>query len=487
MGFVLRYYQEKSVNLAMNLLTEKTSKNRKGLIVLPTGAGKSIIIAELCKRLDGKVLVFQPSTELLKQNVAKYKQVTDDACSIFSASAGSKELSHVTFATIGTVFKLGKDFKKFGFKYVIIDEAHEVGVKRKSKDKPDSSSMYQKFFTDLGVKKVIGLTATPFRNYIVGNRESSHTESKFLTRTSPKFFNEVLYVVQNSEMVENGWWKKLDYKYYDVDNSPLQMSSTGRDYTIESLKDWAERDELYEMLEDCIDILINKKQKKQIMVFLPSISSCTTLQNRLGNDIATVIHGTLKPSERTQVLEDFSNQKYKVIINCEVLTTGYDNSEIDALIFARPTKSLSLYMQIIGRLVRVPKNPKMEGLVIDFTNNVETFGKVEDITIEDIEGYGYGVFTKVVNKRGNKIITKLLTDVDIADEFDVTKEECIKRGKAIESMKAIPAKDFVLNIGKHSGEKISNVPINYLLWFAENLSTKYPLVAKKILDYLESI
>lgn len=54
-------------------------------------------------------------------------------------------------------------------------------------------------------------------------------------------------------------------------------------------------------------------------------------------------------------------------------------------------------------------------------------------------------------------------------------------------MKAIPAKDFVLNIGKHSGEKISNVPINYLLWFAENLSTKYPLVAKKILDYLESI
>lgn len=486
MAFVLRYYQENSVNLALNLLTEKSSKNRKGLLVLPTGAGKSIIIAEICKKLNGKVLIFQPSTELLRQNVAKYKQVTDEPCSIFSASAGSKELSHVTFATIGSVFRLGCDFKKFGFKYVIIDEAHEVGLKRKSKDKDDTSSMYQKFFTDLGVKKVVGLTATPFRNHVVGNRYGSHTESKFLTKTSPKFFNEVLYVVQNKEMVENGWWKKIDYKYYEFDERNLKLSSTGRDYTNDSLKDWVERDELYLMLEDAIDILINKKQKKQIMVFLPSISSCETLQNRLG-DIATVIHGTLKSDDRQKRLEDFGNQKYKVIINCEVLTTGYDNSEIDALIFARPTKSLSLYMQIIGRLVRVPKNNKLEGLVIDFTNNVETFGKVEDITIENIEGYGYGVFTKVINKRGDRMINKLLTNVDITNEFDVTKEECVKRGQIIENMKLTPAKDFILPIGKHSGEKLTNVPINYLMWFAENLSDKYPIESKKILDYLESI
>ena len=486
MSFILRYYQENSVKLAMDLLTEKNSKNRKGLLVLPTGAGKSIIIAELCKQLDGKVLIFQPSTELLKQNVAKYKSVTNDPCSIYSASAGSKELSHVTFATIGTVFKLGKDFKKFGFKYVIIDEAHEVGLKRKSKDKDDCSSMYQKFFADLGVKKVVGLTATPFRNHVVGNRFESHTEAKFLTKTSPKFFNEVLYVVQNKEMVDNNWWKKIDYKYYEFDESKLKLSSTGKDYTINSLQDWSNSEELFEMILDAVDILITKKQKKQIMIFVPSVESAETLAKRIGSN-ATCVHGGLKPIDRQTRLEDFSNQKYKVITNCEVLTTGYDNPEIDAIIMARPTKSLSLYMQIVGRLVRVPKNDKLEGLVVDFTNNVETFGKVEDITIENIEGYGYGVFTQVVNKRGDKYISKLLTDVDITNEFDITREECIKRGLALKTLKETPAKDFKLTLGKHNGQKISEVPINYLIWLAENLKDKQPLLVKKVLEYLESL
>ena len=113
--------------------------------------GKSLIIANIAKQLCGNVVIFQPSKELLEQNYGKYILYGEYA-EIYSASAGRKKISHVTFATIGSVVNKPELFNEF--QYCIVDECHLVS--------PKDETMYNKFFTALNLK-VLGLTATPVR------------------------------------------------------------------------------------------------------------------------------------------------------------------------------------------------------------------------------------------------------------------------------------------------------------------------------------
>lgn len=98
--YKLRPYQQIAVDNAIDHLNSKTTK--KGIIVAPTGAGKSLYIAEIVNRLKEPCLVLQPNKELLAQNYEKYTSYGNEA-SIFSASLNSKEIGHVTFGTIGSV------------------------------------------------------------------------------------------------------------------------------------------------------------------------------------------------------------------------------------------------------------------------------------------------------------------------------------------------------------------------------------------------
>lgn len=472
--FTLRPYQEKAVKTSIKFLTSKKKKG-KGLLILPTGAGKSIIIAKICQELNEKVLIFQPSKELLIQNVNKFRQIGGE-CSIYSASASEKILSNVTFATIGSVYNLGKELKSHGVKYVLIDEAHLVSNKKKG----ESASMYQKLFNDLGIVKTIGLTATPFRNYVTGDRWDSFTCAKFLTRTSPKFFTEVIHVTQISEMVENHWWKKLDYRYYPFDSSKLILNSTGGDYKEESLRDWFYSTNLLDLVSECVDICIQKKHKKSILIFVPSVEIATLLSQRIPN--STFVHGGLNKKDREERLKDFNEGKYTTMINCEILTTGYDNPDIDCILLCRPTQSLALYMQMVGRLVRIPTRP-MKGLVVDFTDCVDKFGIVEDLTIENIKDWGWGVFSKFIDKDGNKH-KKLLTGVNLNNPSPVTIKDIQRQIINKNNLKNQDCQDFVLSFGKYNGCKLLDVPFSYLTWYISS-TTKNGLTEKKIQEYLD--
>ena len=154
----LRDYQEKAVDAAMDYIN--SNYNSPAIIVAPTGAGKSWEIAGIAMKYDKPILVLQPSVELLKQNYDKFLLMGGKA-SIFSASANEKNIGHVTYATIGSIKNKISEFKKIGVDLVIIDECHH-GIS------PEVSSMFSKFIKALNPKKVIGLTATPFRLKIIG-------------------------------------------------------------------------------------------------------------------------------------------------------------------------------------------------------------------------------------------------------------------------------------------------------------------------------
>ena len=102
MSYVLRDYQQKASDAAVSFFANKAKKNN-AIMVLPTGAGKSLVIADIASRLEGHTLVFQPSKEILEQNYLKLCSYGVLDCSIYSASFGRKEISRITFATIGSV------------------------------------------------------------------------------------------------------------------------------------------------------------------------------------------------------------------------------------------------------------------------------------------------------------------------------------------------------------------------------------------------
>jgi len=198
-GFVLRDYQQEAVDKAVEYLKARHTHN--GLLVLPTGSGKSLVVAGIIKALDEPTLVLQPSKEILWQNVEKFRSY-GGRCGIYSASAGVKRLDDVTFATIGSVIK--KLDKLERFRYILVDECDLIN---------SAGGMYEELITTLGVK-VMGLTATPYRLSRQTDMKTGMSQAilKFLTRTRPAVFSHVVYHVQNGRLFADGHLCKLVYQ-----------------------------------------------------------------------------------------------------------------------------------------------------------------------------------------------------------------------------------------------------------------------------------
>lgn len=115
----LRDNQELPVAIGVEFF--KTPKMQPSIIVAPTAFGKSIVIAHIARGIGERVLVLQPSKELLEQNYNKFTTLGGEA-SIYSASMGEKEIGDVTYATIGSIINIAHEFRSLGFTKVIIDE-----------------------------------------------------------------------------------------------------------------------------------------------------------------------------------------------------------------------------------------------------------------------------------------------------------------------------------------------------------------------------
>lgn len=367
MKYQLRDYQQQASNAAVYALTQK--KGRNGILVLPTGSGKSLVIADIASRIDSPLLVLQPSKEILEQNYAKYQSYGGNA-GIYSASAGKKEINRVTFAMIGSVMNHIDYFNHF--KMVLIDECHLV--------KP-SEGMYRRFI-DAADRVVIGLTATPYRLYTDGFGGS---QLKFITRTRPRVFVDVLYYCQISELLAKGYLAHL--KYYDVtsmDMRNVRSNSTGADYNDDSLLKEYERSGFYVNLVSTVNRVLNPKSgvpRNGILVFTKFVKEA----ERLVRDVpfSAIVTGEMNKRDREAILRDFKRGIIKVVVNVGVLTTGFDYPELDTVIMARPTKSLSLYYQIVGRAIR--PFPNKDGWVIDMCGNIKRFGEVGNLRIEQPE------------------------------------------------------------------------------------------------------
>ena len=367
--FKLRDYQQQASDKAVAFFQAKSNKN--AIMVLPTGSGKSLIIADIASRLDAPVLIFQPSKEILEQNYKKLLNYDIWDCSIYSASFDSKEVSRITFATIGSVRTKPELFRHF--KYVLIDECHLVNPKE---------GMYKAFLSVLKCK-VLGLTATPYR---LSSNQEMGSMLKFITRTRPSIFKEVIYQVQVSTLLDMGFLSKLTYYPMNPvgwDTNSLQINTTGADYTDKSVVAYYEKIDFYGFLVQMVKRLLNPKsgiQRKGILVFTRFLKEAENLTQSIPGCV--IVSGDTPTKERELILNRFKSGEIKVVANVGVLTTGFDYPELDTIVMARPTMSLALWYQIVGRAIR-PHPSKECGWVVDLCGNIKRFGEVKDLTLTE--------------------------------------------------------------------------------------------------------
>lgn len=421
--FELRDYQKESVNLALDYI--KGNKNKaKPIIVAPTGAGKSLYIANIIKDSGKKTIVLQPNVELLRQNYEKYVGYGFEA-SIFSDSAGEKVLSDVVFATIKSIISAIDKVMSIGYELVLIDECHYMSKK---------GSQIDQFLKMLEIKKVIGLTATPIAPY---NSTTTGSSLVMINRTRSNLFTEILHVTQIQELVKKGFWVDIDYKEEPVYTRKLKLNGVRSEFTDKSLIEFYNDNSLTRRIKE----VISHTDSKHNLIFVPSIANAVELSKKI--DSCAALYSGMPKKERNTIVEGFKNGEIKNVVNCNILSIGFNFPELDHIIMARPTNSFAVYYQQLGRGVRVSPG-KQKLILTDLAKNVERFGPLENITFEKDTRDRWGMFNS--DKVKGKKIQLTLHRVDFNEVLEY---------------------DNTMLWGEYKGKDLSVVPRGLLEWSAD--------------------
>lgn len=378
----LRPYQEEALRKIKWGLTLEGND----VVQIPTGGGKSIVIAELANYLQQDILILQPSVEILEQNKAKLAQYVDESeIGVYSASAGEKMVNKYTFATIGSVYKVPELFAHF--KIVIIDELHLLNPKA-------TGSMFGQFLKGIGSPKVIGFTATPYRifpTYFMGTDYRGNygwvqrNSIKVVTRVLDKkggerFWDRILYSIDAGDLIKQGYLSPLEYvDKTTIKHEIIPLNKGKTDFDLDAYDEIVKKSD-----GEVVSLVTEAKNRHQsVLVFCNSIAQSNRLATYFPEGCS--VSSQTKPKEREDIIEGFKNGKYPIVFNVGVLTTGFDMPRLDCIVMLRPTQSISLYYQMLGRGTRLHPG-KTSCTVYDWSGNVKKLGRMETIKLQKVEG-----------------------------------------------------------------------------------------------------
>ncbi|MFM6928330.1 MAG: DEAD/DEAH box helicase [Bdellovibrio sp.] len=367
--YQLRPYQQEAVTATLQHFRKEKAP---AVIVLPTGAGKSLVIAELARLARGRVLVLAHVKELVEQNHAKYMSFGLEA-GIFSAGLNRKESSQkVIFGSIQSIARAEDDFFS-NFSLLVIDECHRVSVGGETQYHQVITKL-QKLNPDLCV---LGLTATPYRLGL-GWIYQYHVQQKLQQTNEERFFKKCIYELSIGYMIKNKYLTppvKIDSPVACYDFSALKLHGTSYVTSqIEALlKDQKRITPL--IIKNIVDMSVDRHG---VMIFTSSVNHAIEIMKCLPPFVSALVVGDTENDERDEIIEAFKQRKLKFLVNVSVLTTGFDAPHVDVIALLRPTESVSLYQQIIGRGLRLSPD-KTDCLVLDYT------GQGHDLFSPEIE------------------------------------------------------------------------------------------------------
>lgn len=349
---------------------------RNPLVAMPTGTGKALVAAMLAKDIVDwgyRVAVVTHVKELIAQNYKTLERFAPDiTAGIHSAGLNKRDQKgDVLFCGIQSVYRRAGMFQNVEF--VIVDEAHLV---------PDKG-MYQTLFSNIREKynpnlKIIGLTATPYRLGMGMLTDGKTFDDVAVNMTTPKWW---------SIFIQRGYLTPLIPKQpvTNLDTSSIQMR----------LGDFVEKDVVAALDSQNItrhaleEILSHAENRKSWLMFASSIEHATRMAEILNKaDIPSIaVHSKMPTEQRDAALKGYKEGKYRCIVNKDILTTGFDDPKTDCIILLRATQSPGLLVQMLGRGTR-PSEGKENCLVLDFCNNVQRLGPIDNPTPPEAKAVG---------------------------------------------------------------------------------------------------
>ncbi len=358
-AFTLRDYQRDAVHATIRHFRHSDDA---AVIVLPTGAGKSLVIAELARLARRKILVLAHVKELVAQNHDKYRAYGLEA-GIYAAGLKQKDSRHpVTFASVQSAARNLADFAA-QYSLLIIDECHRVSGA--------ADSQYGRIIQQLRQHnpglKVLGLTATPYRLGLGWIYRYHH--HGFVRPGSDSPFVSCIYELPLRYMIRHGHLTPpslVDAPIAQYDFSGLTPDRHG-EYSERAVNELLVRHpRVTRAICEQIEALAATRQG--VMIFAATVDHAREISGYLPATDTALVTGATPGPERDRLIARFKQRQLKFLVNVAVLTTGFDAPHVDLIAILRPTQSVSLYQQIVGRGLRLAPG-KEDCLVVDYAGN----------------------------------------------------------------------------------------------------------------------
>lgn len=337
MKVILRNYQIWGINDIFNAW----SNCKSVLFQMPTRTGKTTLFCDIARKFitelspEKKVLIITHRKELVEQ---VFKRLVTDfqlTAGIISSNYLGIPSSPIQVASIQTLIRR-EEHQKDIFSLVIIDEAHH-----------SLASTYRKLWDYFPSSKILGVTATPIRT----NGEGFTDLFEQLITTNP-----IKWFIKNNYL--------SDLRYFanhtpDVSNIKLKAGDYDETELSEIMQD---NSVMADLVQSYIDFALHKK----MIVFAVNRAHCAKIVEKFNSSgfPAKAIDTYTSTDERRKIVEDFRNNHFKILCNVNIFTEGFDCPDVDAVQLARPTKSLTLFLQQVGRCMR-PHQNKQYGIVLD--------------------------------------------------------------------------------------------------------------------------
>lgn len=367
MTITLRPYQEAAIQSVYRYFE---TADGNPLIVLPTGTGKSLVIADFVKRaLDQwpstRILMVTHVKELIAQNFAELVKLWPEAPGgIYSAGLGKKQIgARILFAGIQSIYSKAMAVQQCDI--ILVDEAHLIP--------PKSETMYGRFLSELRAinphLKVIGLTATPYR-----------LGSGMLTDGDNPIFTDIAYEYPIDQAIEEGYLSEPITRATTLNLDVEGVKTSGGDFIQRDLQRAVDKEAITRAAID--EIVHHGQDREGWLVFASGVDHAKHIAEEIrsrGFSCETVF-GETPAAERARIIQDFKDRKIRCLASMAVLTTGFNAPHVDLLAMLRPTKSTGLYVQMIGRGTRLAPG-KDNCLVLDFAGNIHRHGPINQISV----------------------------------------------------------------------------------------------------------